>query len=150
MGSSVLDTAKKTIWELAVPCATGRPSLFLAVCPHTPSVAFRHLPPNSARTGYATGYATLYLRAAAHRRGQHPQKGSGESNQVPRQTSKRWFTTSFLQPLPYLVTPQGSRRCRKAVLGVWHPGKHETHPPRGKKRNRKKRRRKVTPQLKRF
>ena len=42
---------------------------------HCPSIAFRHLPPNSARTGYATDRATLYLRAAVHRRGQRPPKG---------------------------------------------------------------------------
>ena len=29
------------------------------------------------------------------------QEGGGGSN------SKHWFTTSFLQPLPHLVTPQG-------------------------------------------
>ena len=26
--------------------------------------------------------------------------------------SKHWFTTSFQQPLPYLVTPQGPENCR--------------------------------------
>ena len=26
--------------------------------------------------------------------------------------SKHWFTTSFLQPLPYLVTPQGPENCQ--------------------------------------
>ena len=26
--------------------------------------------------------------------------------------SKHWFTTSFLQPLPYLVTPQGQENCQ--------------------------------------
>ena len=44
---------------------------------HTPSIAFRHLPPNSARFGYATEGAPLYLRAALQRRGQRPPKGSG-------------------------------------------------------------------------
>ena len=39
----------------------------------TPSIAFRHLPPNSARTGYAT---------AVHRRGQRPPKGLGISKTV--------------------------------------------------------------------
>ena len=61
---------------------------------HTPSIAFRHLPPKhrfpapsskaslsgtffqTARCGYATEGA-LYLRAAVYRRGQHPPKGSG-------------------------------------------------------------------------
>ena len=34
---------------------------------HTPSIAFRHLPPNSARFSYATEEALdLYLRAAVH------------------------------------------------------------------------------------
>ena len=47
-------------------------------CPHTPSIAFRHLPPNSARFSYAT----LYLRAAAQRRGQRPPKGSGTNMTV--------------------------------------------------------------------
>ena len=49
--------------------------------PHTPSIAFRHLPPNSARFGYATEGA-LYLRAAVHRRGQRPPKGSGTDKTV--------------------------------------------------------------------
>ena len=50
---------------------------------HTPSTAFRHLPPNSARFGYATeGARTLYPRAAVHRRGQRPPKGLG-TNQTP-------------------------------------------------------------------
>ena len=44
---------------------------------HTPSTAFRHLPPNSARFGYATEWGTLYLRAAVQRRDQRPPKGSG-------------------------------------------------------------------------
>ena len=44
----------------------------------TPGIAFRHLPPNSARFGYAAE-RTLYLRAAVHRRGQRPPKGCGSS-----------------------------------------------------------------------
>ena len=44
---------------------------------HTPSIAFRHLPPNSARFGYATEGALLYLRAAVHRR---PARGLGTNN----------------------------------------------------------------------
>ena len=43
---------------------------------HTPCIAFRHLPPNSARFSYATEGA-VYLCAAVHRRGQRPPKGSG-------------------------------------------------------------------------
>ena len=46
-------------------------------CTHTPSIAFWHFPPNSARTGYATEGALFYLRAAVHRSGKHPPKGSG-------------------------------------------------------------------------
>ena len=45
---------------------------------HSASVAFRHLPPNSARFGYAPeGALDLYLRAAVQRRGQRPPKGFG-------------------------------------------------------------------------
>ena len=29
-----------------------------------------------------------------------------------RANSKQWFTISFLQPLPYLVTPQGPENCQ--------------------------------------
>ena len=43
---------------------------------HTPSIAFRHLPTNSAIFSYATEGA-LYLRAAVHRRGQRPPEGLG-------------------------------------------------------------------------
>ena len=50
---------------------------------HTPSTAFRHLPPNSARFSYAAEGGTLYLRAAVQRRGgQRPPKGLG-TDQTP-------------------------------------------------------------------
>ena len=42
---------------------------------HTPSIAFRHLPPDSAE-------GTLYLRASVQRRGQRPPKGSGTNKTV--------------------------------------------------------------------
>ena len=44
------------------------------VCRSLISLAFRHLPPNSARTGHATDgpLDDLYLRAAVHRRCQRP------------------------------------------------------------------------------
>ena len=41
---------------------------------HTPSIAFRHLPPNSARFSYTTKGA-LYLHAAVQQHGQCPPKG---------------------------------------------------------------------------
>ena len=75
-------------------------SLHLQSEGQTTSIAFRHLPPNSARFSYATEGALFISRAAVHRRGQRPPKGSG-TNQTP----STWFTASFLQPLPYLVTP---------------------------------------------
>ena len=52
--------------------------------PHTPSIAFRHLPPNSARFSYAAteGALLIYLRAAVQRRGQRPPKGSGTNMTV--------------------------------------------------------------------
>ena len=31
--------------------------------------------------------------------------GGGGGGDAPNSNSKHWFTTSFLQPLPYLVTP---------------------------------------------
>ena len=46
----------------------------------TLSIAFRHLPPNSARFGYATEVPTLYLRADAVRQ-RHP-KGLGTNMTV--------------------------------------------------------------------
>ena len=49
---------------------------------HTPSIAFRHLPPNSARFSYATEGALFYLRPAVQRRGQRPPKGSGTNMTV--------------------------------------------------------------------
>ena len=48
---------------------------------HTPSTAFRHIPPNSARFSYATEGA-LCLRAAVHRPGQRPPKGFGTDKTV--------------------------------------------------------------------
>ena len=43
-------------------------------------------------------------------------KGQGQMGQGQMRggdsNSKHWFTTSFLQPLPYLVTPQGPENCQ--------------------------------------
>ena len=74
---------------------------------HTPSIAFRHLPPNSARFSYATEGALFRLRAAVHRRGQRPLKGSGTEYD-----------------------------CR-SNLAPKHARKHETHPPRVKRKKKK-------------
>ena len=60
-----------------------RPSFVsLPYGPHSASIAFRHLPPNSARTGYATAWSTLYLCAAVSRRCQRPPKGVGTNKTV--------------------------------------------------------------------
>ena len=50
---------------------------------HTPSIAFRHLPPNSARFSYATEGA-LFISAylTVQRRGQRPPKGSDTNTTV--------------------------------------------------------------------
>ena len=73
---------------------------------HTPSIAFRHLSPNSVRFGYATEGALVYLRAAVHRRGQRSPKGVGINKTV-----------------------EGSNIASK------HPRKHATHASRVKKKN---------------
>ena len=52
---------------------------------HTPSIAFRHLPPNLAGFSYATE-GTLYLRAAVQRRGQSPPKGTDTNNMTVEAT----------------------------------------------------------------
>ena len=49
---------------------------------HTPSITFQHLPPNSARFGYATEGALFYLHTAVHRRGQRHPKGLGTNMTV--------------------------------------------------------------------
>ena len=49
---------------------------------HTPSIACRHVAPNSARFGYATDRGSLYLRAAVRRRGQRPPKAVGTDKTV--------------------------------------------------------------------
>ena len=49
---------------------------------HTLSIAFRHHPPNSARTGYHHWRGTLCLRAAVHRRCPRPPKGLGTDKTV--------------------------------------------------------------------
>ena len=82
---------------------------------HTPSIAFRHLPRNSAKFGYATEGVLglyLYLRAAVHRCCHRPPKGLGSNN---------YDCGSSLAPK--------------------HARKHETHSPRVKKRKKKKKKR---------
>ena len=65
---------------------------------HTPSTAFRHLPPNSARSGYATEGA-LFIS---------PQLSTDAVSAL----RKVWVLIK-LQALVY------GGRCRKAMLGVW-------------------------------
>ena len=47
--------------------APRRPTSSAQICGHIANIAFRHLPPNSSRIGYALK-GTLYLRATVHRR----------------------------------------------------------------------------------
>ena len=50
---------------------------------HTSSIAFRHLPPNSARFSYATEGALFFsAQLSMQRRGQRPPKGSGTNTTV--------------------------------------------------------------------
>ena len=76
--------------------------------PHTPSIAFRHPPPNSARFSYATEVALFYLRAAVHRRGQRPPKGSG---------TVRTVETTHTPTIAFRHLPS-KEGCRKPVLRV--------------------------------
>ena len=78
-GSACLETCTR----VALCVSTGLLTAVLTqpLPTHTPSIAFRHLSPNSARFGYATeGVRTLHLRATVHRRGQRPPKGLGTNN----------------------------------------------------------------------
>ena len=51
--------------------------------PHTPSTAFRHLPPTSARFSYATeGALFISAKLSSRRRGQRPPKGFGTDKTV--------------------------------------------------------------------
>ena len=73
--------SKSTSVPHSTPCGSYHFLCFSKGISHTPSIAFRHLPPNSARFSYATeGALDLYLRAAVHRRGQRPPKGFGTDN----------------------------------------------------------------------
>ena len=49
---------------------------------HTPSLAFWHLPPNSARTGSAIERGHSYLRPAVHRCCQRPPENLGTNKTV--------------------------------------------------------------------
>ena len=57
-------------------------SVTLLSRPHTPSTAFRHLPPNSARFSYATEGALFISRAAVQRCGQRPPNSPGTNMTV--------------------------------------------------------------------
>ena len=76
---------------------------------HTSSIAFRHLPPNSARTGYSTeGARTLYLRAAVHRRGQRPSKGLG--------TNKTGYSIASKHARKHEMDAPGVKKKRKKKI----------------------------------
>jgi len=49
---------------------------------HTPSIAFRHLPPKLCQIWLRNWSGTLYLRAPVQRRGQSPPEGSGTNMTV--------------------------------------------------------------------
>ena len=52
---------------------------------HTPSITFRHFPPNSARFSYATESA-LYRREVVHRHSQPPPKGRSGTDKTVEAT----------------------------------------------------------------
>ena len=70
---------------------------------HTPIIAFRHLPPNSAKFSYATEVA-LFISAQL------------STDAVSALRKVRVLIT--LQTVVYDILPSGGR-CRKAVFGVW-------------------------------
>ena len=91
------------------------------VC-HTPSTAFRHLPPNSARFSYVTEGALFYLRAAVHRRGQRPPKGSG-TNHTPsiafRHLPPNAARFSYATEGALFISAQLSTDAVSALRKVW-------------------------------
>ena len=90
--------------------------------PHAPGIAFRHLPPNSARFSYATEWVySLSPRSCLATRS------------APSKRFHRRLRT---------FVPKGS--CR-SNLAPKHARKHETHPPRVKKEKKK-----VSPRFKRL
>ena len=70
---------------------------------HTSSIAFQHIPPNSARFGYATEWA-LFIPAQL-------------STDAVSGLQKVWVLIK-LQTVVYDILPSGGR-CRKAVFGEW-------------------------------
>ena len=86
----------------------------------TPSIAFRHLPPNSARFSYATeGRGTLYLCASVHRLGQRPPKVSGTNMTV--EATKRQSThvnMRRIHPGKEKEFPLDSKHCGFICAGV--------------------------------
>ena len=50
--------------------------------------------------------------ATKEKRRKRKRKKKKEEDEGDGANSKHWFTTSFLQPLPYLVTPQGPENCQ--------------------------------------
>ena len=69
--TQLIDTCQADVTQLIDTCQSELHS-------HTPSIAFRHLPPNCARFSYVTPY----LHAAVHRRGQSPPKDLGTDKTV--------------------------------------------------------------------
>ena len=85
---------------------------------HTPSIAFRHLPPNSARFNYATEGARF---------------DDMYSIFITAQLSSD--PVSALQKVPVLII----MTVLRSNLAPKHAHKHETHPPRVKKDLKKRR-----------
>ena len=71
-------------------CLTGVlfPAMQFGSHPHSEH-RFRHLPPNSARTGCATEGALFYFRATVHRRCQRPPTGLGTNTTVKQHTASK-------------------------------------------------------------
>ena len=71
-------------------------------------IAFRHLPPNSARTGYATeGALFISAQLSQHSRCQRPPKGLGTNKTV--ETTQRPSTLANMRARP----PRVKRRKKK-------------------------------------
>ena len=67
---------------------------------------------NSKWMGEAAGGALKLQVDGRGGRGRSQTPSGWERRQGALSNSKHWFTTSFLQPLLYLVTPQGPENCQ--------------------------------------
>ena len=91
----------------------GHTQCFTTTSTHTHMWTHTHTHTHMRAHAHTHTHACTHTQACTHARTHtHTQSDTHLTPSRRRPNSRHWLTTSFLQPLPYVVTPQGPENCQ--------------------------------------